>query len=80
MDQKLIDLDSCNLPKKTAILTADGADHLCQLPRFESLCRILSEELLVKKQAILDEFKTSSPEVPDAGLLLCSKSMSAIKK
>ncbi len=31
-------------------------------PRFETLCRRLSEELLAKKQSSFDEFKTSSPE------------------
>lgn len=33
-----------------------------KFPRFETLCRILSEELLVKNQASFDDFKTSSPE------------------
>lgn len=33
-----------------------------KFPRFETLCRILSEELLAKKQVSLDSFKTSSPE------------------
>ena len=33
-----------------------------KFPRFETLCRILSEELLAKNQASFDEFKTSSPE------------------
>jgi len=33
-----------------------------KFPRFESLCRILSEELLAKNQAAFDDFKTSSPE------------------
>ncbi len=33
-----------------------------KFPRFESLCRILSEELLVKSQLSFDEFKNSSPE------------------
>ena len=33
-----------------------------KFPRFESLCRILSEELLAKNRAEFDEFKTSSPE------------------
>ncbi len=31
-------------------------------PRFETLCRILTEELVAKKQATLDDFKTSTPE------------------
>jgi len=33
-----------------------------KFPRFETLCRIISEQLLVKSQATFDEFKTSSPE------------------
>lgn len=33
-----------------------------KFPRFETLCRMLSEELLAKKQASFDEFKNSSPE------------------
>jgi CRP-like cAMP-binding protein len=33
-----------------------------KFPRFETLCRITSEQLLAKSQATLDEFKTSSPE------------------
>lgn len=33
-----------------------------KFPKFESLCRILSEEQLAKQQINFDEFKTSSPE------------------
>ena len=33
-----------------------------KFPKFESLCRVLSEELLAKQQLNFDEFKTSSPE------------------
>lgn len=33
-----------------------------QFPKFETLCRILSEELLSKHQIDFDDFKTSSPE------------------
>ncbi|WP_188938815.1 Crp/Fnr family transcriptional regulator [Dyadobacter endophyticus] len=33
-----------------------------KFPKFETLCRILAEELLVKQQINFDEFKTSSPE------------------
>lgn len=33
-----------------------------KFPKFETLCRILSEELLIKQQINFDEFKTSSPE------------------
>ena len=33
-----------------------------KFPKFESLCRVLSEELLAKQQINFDEFKTLSPE------------------
>ena len=33
-----------------------------KFPKFETLCRILSEQLLAKSQVTFDEFKTSSPE------------------
>jgi len=33
-----------------------------RFPRFETLCRILSEELLAKNQASFEGFKTSTPE------------------
>jgi CRP-like cAMP-binding protein len=33
-----------------------------QFPRFESLCRVLSEQLLVKTRTTLDDFKTNTPE------------------
>jgi CRP-like cAMP-binding protein len=33
-----------------------------KFPKFETLCRVLSEELLAKQQINFDEFKTSSPE------------------
>ena len=33
-----------------------------KLPRFETLCRLLSEDLLAKNQASFDSFKTSTPE------------------
>jgi len=33
-----------------------------KFPKFDTLCRILSEELLAKQQINFDEFKTSSPE------------------
>lgn len=33
-----------------------------KFPRMETLCRILSEELLAKNQVSFDDFKTSSPE------------------
>ncbi|GAA4439644.1 Crp/Fnr family transcriptional regulator [Ravibacter arvi] len=33
-----------------------------KFPKFEMMCRMLSEELLAKQQMDFDEFKTSSPE------------------
>ncbi len=33
-----------------------------KFPKFDAMCRMLSEELLVKQQIDFDEFKTSSPE------------------
>lgn len=33
-----------------------------KFPKFETLCRVLSEQLLAKNQTQFDEFKTSSPE------------------
>ena len=33
-----------------------------KFPKFETMCRILSEELLAKERIDFDEFKTSSPE------------------
>jgi CRP-like cAMP-binding protein len=41
---------------------ADNDAFLKQFPRFESLCRIISEELLAKNQHSFAVFKTSSPE------------------
>lgn len=38
------------------------AEMFQKFPKFESLCRILSEQLLTKKQIDLDKFKISSPE------------------
>ncbi len=38
------------------------ADSFNKFPKFESLCRVLSEELLAKQQINFAEFKTSSPE------------------
>ena len=33
-----------------------------KFPKFETLCRVLSADLLAKNQSSFDEFKTSSPE------------------
>lgn len=38
------------------------ADSFEKFPKFESLCRVMSEELLAKQQIDFDKFKTSSPE------------------
>lgn len=49
-----------------SIITVSNPDMEVEIfnkfPKFEKLCRILSEELLVKQQINFDEFKTSSPE------------------
>lgn len=45
------------------VATADMEKEIFEkFPKFESLCRILSEELLAREQIDFDEFKTSSPE------------------
>jgi DNA-binding MarR family transcriptional regulator len=38
------------------------AEIFRKFPKFESLCRIVSEQLLAKNQQNFDEYKTSSPE------------------
>lgn len=38
------------------------ADIFKKFPKFETLCRVISEQLLAKNQCVFDEFKTSSPE------------------
>ena len=49
-----------------SIITVSNPDMEAEIfqkfPKFETLCRILSEELLSKNQSSFDEFKTSSPE------------------
>ena len=49
-----------------SILTVSNADMGVEInskfPKFEIMCRLLSEELLAKQQIDFDEFKTSSPE------------------
>ncbi|MDP1802430.1 MAG: Crp/Fnr family transcriptional regulator [Bacteroidota bacterium] len=48
------------------ILTVSNSDMELEVnskfPKFETVCRILSEELLAKQRMDFDEFKTSSPE------------------
>jgi CRP-like cAMP-binding protein len=49
----------------TILLISDtdmGVEINSKFPKFETMCRILSEELLAKQQIDFDEFKTSSPE------------------
>jgi len=49
-----------------SILTVSNSDMEVEInskfPKFETMCRIFSEELLAKQQINFDEFKTSSPE------------------
>lgn len=49
-----------------SILTISNSDMEVEInskfPKFDTMCRLLSEELLAKKQLDFDEFKTSSPE------------------
>lgn len=49
-----------------SIITISNPDMEAEIfkkfPKFESLCRILSEELLAKEQINFDDFKISSPE------------------
>lgn len=49
-----------------SIITISNPDMEAQIfeqfPKFESLCRVLSEELLAKQQINFDDFKNSSPE------------------
>jgi CRP-like cAMP-binding protein len=48
------------------ILTVSNSDMEVEInskfPKFESMCRILAEELLAKQRIDFDAFKTSSPE------------------
>ena len=49
-----------------SILTMSNADMEIkinsQFPKFEIMCRKLSEELLANQQIVFEEFKTTSPE------------------
>lgn len=49
-----------------SILTVSNSDMEMEIngkfPKFEIMCRMLSEELLARQQIDFDEFKTSSPE------------------
>lgn len=51
--------------KDTVLLVSNPdmeTEIFSKFPKFETLCRILAEELLAKQQINFDEFKTSSPE------------------
>lgn len=70
-------MPSCVLSKKPSeysiscvedsVITVSNPDMeeeiFTKFPKFEKLCRVLSEELLVKQQIDFDKFKTSTPEV-----------------
>jgi CRP-like cAMP-binding protein len=49
-----------------SILTVSNSDMEAEInskfPKFETMCRVLSEEILGKQQIDFDEFRTSSPE------------------
>lgn len=49
-----------------SILTVSNSDMEVEInskfPKFEIMCRVLSEELLARQRIDFDEFKTSSPE------------------
>jgi CRP-like cAMP-binding protein len=54
---------SCVEDSIVLVSTSDMVEETnSKFPKFETLCRILSEELLVKQQIDFDKFKTSSPE------------------
>lgn len=52
--------------EEDTILTVSNPDMEAEIfrkfPKFESLCRILSEKIITKQQIDFDSFKTSSPE------------------
>ncbi len=53
-------------PTEDSLITASNPDLETEVfekfPKFESLCRVITEELLTKQQVDFDDFKTSSPE------------------
>ena len=52
-------VEDCILVVSDTKMEATGFE---KFPKFESLCRIMSEQLLAKNQMQFDDFKTSSPE------------------
>ena len=54
---------SCVENSILAVSNADMSEEINRkFPKFDIMCKLLSEELLAKKQMDLDEFKTLSPE------------------
>lgn len=54
---------SCVEDSVITVSNPDMEDEIFEkFPRFETVCRILSEKLLAKEQSSFDEFKISSPE------------------
>lgn len=54
---------SCSEDTILIVSNADmGVEINNKFPKFEKMCRVLSEELLAKQQINFDEFKTSTPE------------------
>ena len=53
---------SCVEDSILTVGTPDMGVELFSTPKFEKMCRILSEELVAKQQIDFDDFKTSSPE------------------
>lgn len=54
---------SCVENSILAVSNADMSEEINRkFPKFDIMCKLLSEELLAKKQMDLDEFKTFSPE------------------
>jgi len=52
-------VEDCILVVSDTKMEATGFE---QFPKFESLCRMMSEQLLAKNQLQFDDFKTSTPE------------------
>jgi CRP-like cAMP-binding protein len=46
----------------TVAKTDVGVELFTKFPKFQQMCRILSEEIVARQQIDFDEFKTSSPE------------------
>jgi CRP-like cAMP-binding protein len=54
---------SCVEDSIVLVSTTDMSEEVnSKFPKFEIMCRMLSEELLAKQQIDFDDFKTSSPE------------------